>query len=371
MLRLIAPLLMFVSAGGLANDINNTEHYNVKVTTVATGLDHPWGLAFLPDGHMLVTERDTGAIRIVSKAGDLRAPLQGTPEVFASGQGGMLDVTIDPEFKENQRVYFSFAESGNGGAGTTVGRGRLDTNENALRDVKILFRQQPKTVGGRHFGSRLVFSPKGHLYITVGERGERERTQDFAVNRGQVIRINRDGSIPDDNPFLGKAGYRPEIWSVGHRNPQGAARHPETGKLWINEHGARGGDEVNIPGAGRNYGWPVISYGTHYSGAKIGVGTHKNSMEQPIYYWDPSIAPSGMAFYTGDKFPKWRGNAFVGSLKYQLLVRLTLDGEKVISEERLLRIQRRIRAVVDGPDGYLYLLVDHNPGQILRLEPAS
>jgi glucose/arabinose dehydrogenase len=187
-----------------------------------------------------------------------------------------------------------------------------------------------------------------------------------------VIRINRDGSIPDDNPFLGKPGYRPETWSVGHRNPQGAARHPETGKLWINEHGARGGDEVNIPAAGRNYGWPVISYGTHYSGAKIGVGTHKNNMEQPIYYWDPSIAPSGMAFYTGDKFPKWRGNAFVGALKFRLLVRLTLDGEKVIAEERLLqKMQRRIRAVVDGPDGYLYLLVDHDPGEILRLEPAG
>ena len=354
-----------------ADDVNSTEHYELKVTTVATGLDHPWGLAFLPDGHMLVTERDSGAIRIVSKAGDVGAPLQGTPEVFARGQGGMLDVAIDPDFKDNQLVYFSFAEPGDGDAGTAVGRGRLDTNENALRDVEILFRQQPKTVGGLHFGSRLVFSPEGHLYITVGERGERERTQDFTVNRGQVIRINRDGSIPDDNPFLGKPGYRPETWSVGHRNPQGAARHPETGKLWINEHGARGGDEVNIPAAGRNYGWPVISYGTHYSGAKIGVGTHKYNMEQPIYYWDPSIAPSGMAFYTGDKFPKWRGNAFAGSLSYMLLVRLTLDGEKVIAEERLLRMQRRIRAVIDGPDGYLYLLVDHDPGQILRLEPAG
>ena len=355
-----------------ADDVNSTEHYEVKVTTVATGLDHPWGLAFLPDGHMLVTERDSGAIRIVSKAGDVGAPLQGTPEVFARGQGGMRDVAIDPAFKDNQLVYFSFAEPGDGDAGTAVGRGRLDTNENALRDVEILFRQQPKTVGGRHFGSRLVFSPEGHLYITVGERGERERTQDFTVNRGQVIRINRDGSIPDDNPFLGKPGYRPETWSVGHRNPQGAARHPETGKLWINEHGARGGDEVNIPAAGRNYGWPVISYGTHYSGAKIGVGTHKDNMEQPIYYWDPSIAPSGMAFYTGDKFPKWRGNAFVGALKFRLLVRLTLDGEKVIAEERLLqKMQRRIRAVVDGPDGYLYLLVDHAPGEILRLEPAG
>lgn len=372
MTRLVAAFLVLLSGTPLSAEVYKTEHYDLRVTTVADRLDHPWGLAFLPDGRMLVTERNTGAIRIVTQNGDVSAPLAGTPTVYASGQGGMLDVAVDPAFNNNHFIYFSFAEPGPGGAGTVVGRGRLDAATAALRDVQILFRQQPKTNGGRHFGSRLVFAPDGQLFITVGERGESERAQDFSINRGQVIRINPDGSIPADNPFVGKPGYRPETWSVGHRNPQGAALNPDSGKLWINEHGAKGGDEINIPAAGKNYGWPVITYGVDYSGAKIGVGTHKDGMEQPIYYWDPSIAPSGMAFYSGDKFPKWRGNAFVGALKFQLLVRLTLDGENVIGEERLLQgLKRRIRAVVDGPDGYLYLLVDHDPGQILRVEPAN
>jgi len=349
-----------------------TEHYDVKLTVVADGLDHPWGMAFLPDGAILVTERDPGTIRIVEKDGTVRLPLANTPRAYTSGQGGMLDVVLDPDFANNNLIYFSYAEAGDGGAGTAVARGRLDRAANVLDNVEVIFRQFPKTGGGRHFGSRLVFSPEGHLFITVGERGERDRAQDFTINRGQVIRINRDGSIPADNPFVGRAGYRPETWSVGHRNPQGAARHPETGKLWINEHGARGGDEINIPLPGRNYGWPVIAYGVHYSGLKIGEGTHKDGMEQPIWYWDPSIAPSGMAFYTGDKFPKWRGNAFVGALKYRLLARLTLDGEKVTGEERILQgFQKRIRAVTDGPNGYLYILVDHDPGQVLRLEPVN
>jgi glucose/arabinose dehydrogenase len=349
-----------------------TEHYDVKLSVVADGLDHPWGMAFLPDGAILVTERDPGTIRIVEKGGAVRPPLTGTPEAYTSGQGGMLDVAIDPDFADNRLIYFSYAEPGDGGAGTAVARGRLERDANAVKDVRVIFRQHPKTGGGRHFGSRLVFSPHGHLYITVGERGERDRTQDFTINRGQVIRINRDGSIPDDNPFVGRDGYRPETWSVGHRNPQGAARHPDTGMLWINEHGARGGDEVNIPRAGRNYGWPVISYGVHYSGLSIGEGTHKAGMEQPVHYWDPSIAPSGMAFYTGDKFPKWKGNALVGALKFRLLSRLVLDGEKVVGEERILRgLNKRIRAVVDGPDGYPYILVDHDPGQIIRLEPVN
>ena len=349
-----------------------TEHYDVKLTIVADGLDHPWGMAFLPDGAILVTERDPGTIRIVEKDGTVRLPLANTPRAYTSGQGGMLDVVLDPDFANNNLVYFSYAEEGDGGAGTAVARGRLDRKANVLDNVEVIFRQFPKTGGGRHFGSRLVFSPEGHLFITVGERGERDRAQDFTINRGQVIRINPDGSIPADNPFIGRAGYRPETWSVGHRNPQGAARHPETGKLWINEHGARGGDEINIPLAGRNYGWPVISYGVHYSGLKIGEGTHKDGMEQPIWYWDPSIAPSGMAFYTGDKFPKWKGNAFVGALKYRLLSRLTLDGETVVGEERILQgFKKRIRAVTDGPDGYLYILVDHDPGQVLRLEPVN
>ncbi len=350
-----------------------SEHYDVRVTTVAKGFDHPWGLAFLPDGAMLVTERDPGTIRLVEADGTVQPPLAGTPVVFAVGQGGMLDIAIDPDYATNKLIYFSYAEPGPGGGGTAVARGVLDRAANSLRDLQVLFRQQPKSEGGRHFGSRLVFSDDGEfLFITVGERGERDRTQDFSINRGQIIRIHKDGRIPKDNPFVGRADYRPETWSVGHRNPQGAARHPDSGKLWINEHGARGGDEVNIPAAGKNYGWPVISYGTHYSGAAFSGGTHQDGMEQPIYYWDPSIAPSGMAFYGGDKFPKWRGNAFVGALKYRLLVRLELDGERVVAEERLLEgLGKRIRAVVAGPDGYLYLLIDQDAGRVLRLSPAE
>ena len=236
----------------------------------------------------------------------------------------------------------------------------------------MIWWQVPKTSGGRHFGSRLVIARDGRLFITVGERGQRNRAQDFTINRGNVIRINRDGSIPKDNPFVGRKGYRPEVWSYGHRNPQGAALHPVTGKLWVHEHGARGGDEINIPQAGKNYGWPIIAYGRHYWGGRIGVGTARAGFEQPIYYWDPSIAPSGMAFYTGDKFPAWRGNLFVGALKFRLLVRLTLRGEKVVKEERLLQgLNERIRDVRQGPDGYIYLLTDSGDGRILRVEPAK
>lgn len=364
-------LLMFTSYPATAQTFQS-EHGGISLKIVADGFDHPWGLAFLPDGTMIVSERDPGTLRLVSADGEIAPPLKNTPEAYTSGQGGMLDVAISPDFENDNMIYFSYAEPGEGGAGTAVARAILDRSTNSLSNVDVIFRQAPKSHGGRHFGSRLVFSPEGHLYITLGERGERERTQDFSIHRGQVVRINPDGSIPKDNPFVGRSGYRSETWSVGHRNPQGAALHPKTGKLWINEHGARGGDEVNNPAAGKNYGWPVISYGRHYSGLSIGEGTHKAGMEQPVHYWDPSIAPSGMAFYTGDKFPKWRGNAFVGALKYRLLVRLTLDGEKVVDEEQILKgFEKRIRAVVDGPDGYLYILVDHDPGQIIRLEPAN
>jgi glucose/arabinose dehydrogenase len=297
--------------------------------------------------------------------------LQGLPEIWTRGQGGLLDVEIDPDFAVNRLVYFSFSEPGAGGASTAVARGRLNEAETRMESVEVLWRQEPKSSGGRHFGSRLVFGQDGMLFITVGERGERERAQDTTINRGQVIRITPDGGIPLDNPFVGKDGYRSEIWSYGHRNPQGAARHPETGRLWIHEHGARGGDEINIPEAGKNYGWPVISYGRHYSGGKIGVGTHKEGMEQPIYYWDPSIAPSGMDFYTGGVFSAWRGNLLVGALKFQLLVRLELAGREVIHEERLLQdLGERIRDVLGGPDGYIYLLTDATQGRVLRVQPA-
>ncbi len=338
-----------------------------QLTTIARGLEHPWGLAFLPDGRMLVTERP-GRLRIVDKDGRLSEPLSGVPEVFSRGQGGLMDVALDPDFVSNRWIYLSFAEPGDGGAGTAVGRGRL--KESGLEGFEIIFRQIPKTGGGSHFGSRLVFAGDGKLFITVGERGERDRTQDFSIHRGQVIRINPDGTIPEDNPFVGQLGYRPETWSHGHRNAQSAALHPDTGELWIVDHGARGGDEINIPRAGRNYGWPVISYGVHYSGRRIGVGTTREGMEQPVYYWDPSIAPSGMAFYTADRFPAWRGNLFVGALAGEMLVRLELDGNRVVRETRMLEdLGERIRDVRQGPDGLIYLLTDAGDGRILRLQP--
>ncbi len=346
-----------------------TEHYKLDLVTVASGLRNPWALAWLPDGRMLVTER-IGRLRFVEKSGKLSKPIAGVPKVAFAGQGGLLDVAIDPDFKTNKLIYFSFSEPGGGGRGTAVARAVLDGA--ALRDVRVIFRQFPKSGGGVHFGSRIVVARDGTLFVTIGERGQREKAQDPSINRGQVIRIHKDGRIPDSNPFVGRKGYRPEIWSYGHRNPQGAALHPETGKLWIHEHGARGGDEINIPEAGKNYGWPVIAYGRHYSGAKIGVGTHKAGMEQPLYYWDPSIAPSGMAFYSGDKYPKWKGNLFVGALAYRLVSRLELDGGKIVKEERILtELRERIRDVRQGPDGFLYVVTDGSAGRIIRLVPTG
>ncbi|MBF0251547.1 MAG: PQQ-dependent sugar dehydrogenase, partial [Alphaproteobacteria bacterium] len=257
-----------------------------------------------------------------------------------------------------------------GDGGTALARAVLDAPAVALRDVRVLFRQTPKAPTGHHFGSRIVFGRDGTVFVTTGDRGQHERAQDPAINRAQVIRVDPDGSIPADNPFVGDPTHRPEVWSMGHRNPQGAALHPETGELWAVEHGAKGGDEINIVRAGRNYGWPVIGYGRHYSGETIGVGAHKAGMEQPIHYWDPSIAPSGMAFYTAERFPAWKGNLFVGALKYRLIARLTLDGDTVVGEERMLMdLQERIRDVRQGPDGYLYILTDSPQGRLIRLSP--
>jgi glucose/arabinose dehydrogenase len=362
-------MALAVPAAPAAAQTFQTQHYKLRLATVADGLDHPWSLAFLPDGRMLVTERP-GRLRLVTAGGKISAPIKGVPRVYARGQGGLLDVVVDPDFAANRTIYLSYAQPGSRGGGTAVARAVLAGNR--LKDLKILFRQFPKTSGGRHFGSRLVIAPDGTLFVTVGERDERRRAQDTTVNRGQIVRIRRDGSIPDDNPFVGKRRARPEIWSYGHRNPQGAALHPSSGKLWTVEHGARGGDEINIPLPGRNYGWPVIAFGRHYSGGRIGEGTHKAGMEQPVYYWDPSIAPSGMAFYTGDRFPAWKGNLFIGALKFRLLARLTLAGEKVVAEERLFgELDERIRDVRQGPDGYLYLLTDSADGRLLRIEEAA
>ncbi|HEV8265605.1 MAG TPA: PQQ-dependent sugar dehydrogenase [Gemmatimonadales bacterium] len=348
----------------------NSQRHRFRVVTVAAGLEHPWGLAFLPDGRMLVTERP-GRLRIVERDGRLSPPLDGVPDVYAEGQGGLLDVALAPDFARTSMIYLSYAEPGDGGAaGTAVARARL--GERSLENLEVVFRQQPKVTGGAHFGSRLAFARDGNLFITTGDRQRREYVQDLARLQGKVIRIRPDGTVPADNPFVAAGGARSPIWSYGHRNLQGAAIHPATGALWTVEHGAMGGDELNAPKGGKNYGWPVITYGRDYSGASIGEGTAKPGMQQPVHYWDPSIAPSGLMFYTGDRFPGWTGSLFVGALGFRLLVRLELDGERVTAEERLLQdFGERIRDVRQGPDGYIYLLTDDDAGRIWRLEPAT
>jgi glucose/arabinose dehydrogenase len=342
-----------------------------RTTDVARGLDHPWGLAFLPDGRMLVTERP-GRLRIISKTGQLSAPLPGVPKVAARGQGGLLDVVLDPQFAQNSTVYLSFAEPGEGGkAGTAVASARFA--DSGLTNVKVIYRQEPKMISPGHFGSRLVFRRDGTLFVTQGERMLfKEQAQNLASDLGKIVRINRDGTVPKDNPFVGRKDVRPEIWSYGHRNVQAATLHPETGALWTVEHGARGGDELNHPEAGKNYGWPVITYGIDYSGEKIGQGiTAKAGMEQPVYYWDPVIAPSGMVVYTGSAYAGWKGSIFVGSLTPGGLVRLEMQNGRVIREERYLEDLGRIRDVAQGPDGLLYLLTDSQQGRVIRVEAAA
>lgn len=369
MLGLALIPLAALSVQPAAAEAVKSEKVTFQIETLAEDLENPWGLAFLPDGRMLVTERP-GRLRIVAADGTLSPPVEGVPRVFARGQGGLLDVALDPAFGENGLVYLSYAEPGPSGGGTAVARARLDGNR--LKDLKVIFQQMPKRNAGQHFGSRLVFARDGTLYITTGDRGSRDQAQDLGVHLGKLIRINSDGSVPEDNPFVGTDDARREIWSYGHRNMQGAALHPDTGEIWTIEHGARGGDELNAPQAGKNYGWPVIAYGIDYSGAALGEGTEKPGMEQPLYYWDPSIAPSGMAFYTGDAFPEWRGNLFVGALSFELLARLELDGKKVVHEERLLEdLGERIRDVRQGPDGLIYLLTDNPEGRILRISPSG
>ncbi len=342
----------------------------IRVETVARGLEHPWALAFLPDGRMLITERP-GRLRIVDKSGKLSAPLVGVPDVRAEGQGGLLDVALDPNFAENRLVYLSFAEPGEGGAGTAVARGRL--GERGLENTEVIYRQQPKTGGDNHFGSRLVFDREGKLFVTQGDRfDQRPKVQDLSTTIGKTVRINPDGSVPQDNPFVGKAGVRPEIWSYGHRSMQAGALHPETGQLWTVEHGARGGDELNHPEAGKNYGWPVITYGVDYSGARIGEGTAKAGMEQPVYYWDPVIAPSGLLFYTGDAVPDWKGDLLIGSLQPGGLVRLEMQDGRVTKEERYRgELGARIRDVQQGADGFVYVVTDEGDGRVLRIRPAE
>jgi len=365
---LVAGGLMLTTQPGLAEDtMIDTKQGAIKVETVAGGLDHPWGLAFLPDGRMLVTEKP-GRLRLVAKDGKTLEPLKGVPEVFAEGQGGLLDVALDPDFAANGLVYLSYSESGEGGAGTAVARGKLA--DNGLDDVQVIFRQQPKVDRGLHFGSRLAFSPDGKLFVTLGERFKFAPAQDLGTHLGKVVRINPDGSVPQDNPFVGQKGAKPEIWSYGHRNPQGAAIHPETGKLWENEFGPLGGDELNIPAAGANYGWPVVSWGKHYDGTDIPDPPTHPEFADAVYHWNPVISPSGMTFYTADAIPGWKGNLLIGGLSSEAIVRLTLDGEKVTEEERI-PMGTRIRDVRQGPDGAVYALTDEGDGKILRLTAGS
>lgn len=345
------------------------------VVTVADGLQNPWGLEFLPDGRMLVTERP-GRMRIVSAGGALSEPIAGLPSVDARGQGGLLDVALDPDFASNRLIYWSYAEPREGGANNTaVARGRLtEGGPPRVDNVQVVYRQTPSLNSRLHFGSRLVWARDGTLFVTQGDRSITEgrmQAQRLDSLIGKIVRINADGSIPKDNPFVGRPEARPEIWSIGHRNIQAAALHPSTGELWEIEHGTRGGDEINIARRGRDYGWPTIAYGIEYRGGPITGGiTQKEGMEQPIYYWDPVIAPSGMVFYTGNLFPAWKGSLFVGGLDSRALVRLDVKGERITGEERLLtdlQPRERIRDVVQGPDGALYLLTDSPQGRVLKV----
>lgn len=358
----------FVIRPAAANQAFNSSAGRLRASVVANGLEHPWGLAFLPDGGFLVTERD-GALRRVGGDGRVSAPLKGVPAVVARGQGGLLDVAPHPDFARNGLVYLTYSEPGDGGQGTAAARGRFDGD--GLSNVEVIYRMKRKTRTNHHFGSRLAFAPDGKLFVTTGDRGEGGRSQDLSDTAGKVLRLEADGSIPADNPFVSRAGAAPEVWSYGHRNLQGAAIHPKTGALWTHEHGARGGDEVNAPKPGLNYGWPVITLGVDYSGAKIGEGKAKPGMEQPLHFWDPSIAPSGLAFCRGEVFAAWRDDLLVGSLKFGVLARLRFNGERFIAEERLLDgLDQRIRDVRVGPDGFIYLLTDHSGGQLLRVQPA-
>ena len=373
---LLALTLVFTSACSAAENTNSAppaKPTKVSVESVAKGLENPWGMQFLPDGRLLVTERP-GRMRIVSKDGTLSEPIAGVPEVAAYGQGGLLDVLLAPDFDKTGTIYFSYGEPREGDKNaTSVARAKLvqEGDGGRLEDVEVIFRQEPSMKSKFHFGSRLVWAPDGTLFITTGDRNHlKDEAQNPANTIGKVIRINPDGSIPDDNPRL--EGWAPEVWSIGHRNIQGAAIRPETGQLYTNEHGPRGGDELNLTEKGKNYGWPVITYGINYDGTIITDLTEKEGMEQPVYYWVPSIATSGLAFYDGDLFPEWKGNAFVGGLGAERLERLVLDGDKVIAAEVLLNGRGdRIRDVRQGPDGALWLLTDHKNGEVLRVVPAT
>jgi glucose/arabinose dehydrogenase len=350
-----------------------TTDVKMAATVVAAGLEHPWGLALLPDGRWLVTERP-GRLRIVTAEGQKGEPITGLPAVAARGQGGLFDVAVGPTFGQDRLIYWAYAEPRTGGNATSVARGRLSDDGTRVETVRVIFRAQPTYDGDKHFGGALAFAPDGKLFITLGERSDapmRPQAQDLGSDMGKVIRINADGSVPADNPFVQTAGARPEIWSLGHRNVQGVAITP-TGQVWTIEHGTRGGDEVNHDRAGVNYGWPVVAYGTEYAGGPINGGiTAREGLEQPVYYWDPVIAPGGATFYEGAMFPGWRGNLLVAGLKEKHIARLVLENDRVVGEERLLTdLGERIRDVAVGPDGAVWAITDETDGKLVRLSKA-
>lgn len=360
-----------VISKGFAQDTKafDTEKATILVESIASGLVHPWGMGMLPNGKILVTEREGNMKLITPKTGKLIS-VSGVPDVWESGQGGLLDIAIDPEFKTNKTIYFTFSNPAFfGGAGTAIASAEFtETPAPSLQNVTILFSMDKTSRSLHHFGSRIVLASDSTIFFTTGDRGESPRAQDPFDSAGKVLRINKDGSIPKDNPFADGKNALPQIWSLGHRNPQGATLNDKTGALWTLSHGARGGDEINIPEAGKNYGWPIISFGRHYSGEKIGKGTSAPGLEQPIYYWDPSIAPSGFDFYQGNSIPEWQGNLFAGALKDQLLSRLEVKNGKVVHEEKILAGEfGRIRDVRSFHDGALWLLIDDSEGALLRL----
>ena len=349
----------------------HSEKHSFRIVPLLAGLENPWSIAFLPDGRMLVTER-AGRLRLVTQDFKLDPkPIEGLPEVIANGQGGLFDVVLHPQHAQNGWIYWAYNAPGTGGWGTALARGKLQGQR--MTEVQVLFSMQPKTRSAHHFGGRIVFDAAGMVYLTLGDRGDKDRAQKLNDHAGSVIRLHDDGRVPNDNPFVQRAGALPEKWTLGHRNMQGAAINPQTGELWTHEHGPQGGDEVNVIRPGLNYGWPVVTYGVNYGlGTKIGEGQSKPDMVQPLQVWVPSIAPSGMAFVSGSQFSQWRGSMLVGALRGQMLVRLTLEGDKVLSEERLFQGRPgRIRDVRMGPDGLVYLLTDDPQGALLRLEPAK
>lgn len=365
---------MFMAGGlALATESPSPTRAQAQVTEVVSGLEHPWALAFLPDGSMLITERP-GRLRLLDTEGSLSEPIQGVPDVAARSQGGLLEVLLSPGFEDDRLVYLSYAESDGQASGTAVGRGRLSDDARQLTDFDVIFRQQPKLSSGQHFGGRMVFGQDGMLYIALGENNQRPTAQDLDKHQGTIVRLHADGRVPDDNPFVDHADALPEIWTYGHRNPQGMAFNPWTAELWEHEHGPRGGDEINIIRPGLNYGWPLATHGINYTGFAIpeAQGKTVEGTEPPLLWWKKSPAISGMAFYDHDRFPEWKGSLFIGALAARNVMRLILDGDEVVAEERLLLDRGdRIRDVRQGPDGYVYILTDAARGALLRMEPAT